>query len=209
MLLAGLTGGIASGKSLVARTLKDLGARVIDADKIVHGLLEPGQEAWNEIVIYFGTNILLPDKSIDRRKLGSIVFGDAGKRAWLNALLHPRVFDVFTQQVKHIAEHQPDAVVIFDAALLIETGFHKKMSKTIVVYAEVEQQIERLIARDCFTREQALARIRSQMPLSEKRTIADYVIDNTGSRENTERQTKEVFALLKQESEMLRGNGIA
>jgi dephospho-CoA kinase len=209
MLLAGLTGGIASGKSLVAHTLRNLGARVIDADKIVHNLLEPDQEAWNEIVIYFGTGVLLPDKSIDRRKLGTIIFNDPEKRAWLNALLHPRVFDVFIRQVRNHVEHEPDAIIIFDAALLIETGFHKRMSKTIVVYAEREQQIERLLARDSFTREQALARIKSQMPLTEKRTIADYVIDNTGSRENTERQTKEVFALLKQESEMLRGDRIA
>jgi dephospho-CoA kinase len=201
MLLAGLTGGIASGKSLVARVFKDLGACVLDADKIVHGLLEPGQEAWEEIVVYFGTGILLLDKSIDRRKLGTIVFNDGEKRAWLNALLHPRVFDVFTMQVKHLLEHQPNVIIIFDAALLIETRFHKKMSKTIVVYAEVEQQIERLIARDCFTREQALTRIRSQMPLSEKRGMADYVIDNTGSRENTERQARDVFLKLKHDAE--------
>lgn len=201
MLLAGLTGGIASGKSLVARLLKDLGAHVIDADRIVHGLLEPGQEAWEKIIAYFGAGVLLPDKTIDRRKLGAIVFNDADKRAWLNALLHPRVHAVYTMQVKHLRERQPEAIVILDAALLIETGYYKTLDKTIVVYAEVEQQIERLAARDHFTREQALARIRSQMPLIEKREVADYVIDNTGDREYAERQTRDVFLKLKRDAE--------
>jgi dephospho-CoA kinase len=201
MLLAGLTGGIASGKSLVARIFKDLGACVLDADKIVHGLLEPGQEAWEEVVAYFGNEILFPDKSIDRRKLGTIVFGDEKKRAWLNAVLHPRVFAVYTTQVQHLSERQPDAIIILDAALLIETGHYKTLDKTVVVYAEVEQQIERLIARDHFTREQALARIRSQMPLIEKRDVADYVIDNTGDRKYAERQARDVFLKLKHDAE--------
>jgi dephospho-CoA kinase len=201
MLLAGLTGGIASGKSFVARTLRDLGAQLIDADRIVHDLLEPEQQAWREVLAYFGNDILLPDRRIDRRKLGEIVFPDADKRAWLNRCLHPRVFDVYQARVRGLRTRPADTIIVLDAALLIETGYHRNMDRIIVVYAEPEQQIERLTGRDGFTREQALARIRSQMPLSEKRGHADYVIDNTGAREDTVRQAREVFLKLKQEAE--------
>lgn len=196
MLLLGLTGGIASGKSLVAHVLKDLGAHIIDADRIVHDLLQPGQQAFQEVIDHFGKDILLPDNGIDRRKLGEIVFNSAGKRAWLNNCLHPRVFNVVTTQIQHILSRQPDAIIVFDAALLIETGYHHKMDKIIVVYSEVEQQIERLINREAFSREQAISRITSQMPLSEKRGHADYIIDNTGPRDDTERQARELFQTL-------------
>jgi dephospho-CoA kinase len=201
MLIVGLTGGIASGKSIVAKVFQDLGAHVIDADKIVHDLLEPGQQAWEEVIEYFGPGILFPDKTIDRRKLGEIVFNNAEKRTWLNQCLHPRVFAAYTACVKHLCTRAPDAIIVFDAALLIETGYHKKMDRIVVVYANEEQQMERLTSRDRFSREQALARIRSQMPLSEKRKHADYVIENTGTREETEQQAREVFHKLKQEAE--------
>lgn len=206
MIIAGLTGGIASGKSLVARVFKDLGAHVIDADKIVHGLLEPNQPVWQEVIDYFGKEIQRPDSTIDRRKLGEIVFNDDEKRAWLNSCIHPRVFEGFSACVKHLRDRQPDAVVIFDAVLLFETGYNRNMGRTIVVYAEEEQQIERLAIRNKFTRDHALARIRSQMPLAEKRGLADYVIDNTGSREHTEAQAKAIYQKLKQESEKLLAN---
>lgn len=201
MFIVGLTGGIASGKSLVARVFKDLGASVIDADRIVHELLEPDQDAWKEIIQYFGQDVQRADKTIDRRKLGSIVFNDREKRSWLNACLHPRVFSVYTTQVAHIRMRAPDALLFFDAALLIESGYHRNMDRLIVVYAEPEQQVERLMARDCFTREEALLRIASQMPLSEKRLLADHVIDNSGGREETEQQTRDLFGQLKKEAE--------
>lgn len=201
MFIVGLTGGIASGKSLVARVFKDLGASVIDADRIVHELLEPDQDAWKEIIQYFGQDVQRADKTIDRRKLGSIVFNDREKRSWLNACLHPRVFSVYTTQVAHIRMRAPDALLFFDAALLIESGYHRNMDRLIVVYAEPEQQVERLMARDCFTREEALLRIASQMPLSEKRLLADHVIDNSGVREETEQQTRDLFGQLKKEAE--------
>lgn len=201
MLIVGLTGGIASGKSLVAKVFQDLGAHIIDADKIVHELLEPGQQAWEEVVKYFGPEIVFPDKTIDRRKLGAIVFNDAEKRAWLNQCLHPKVFAVYTARVKHLSARELDAIIVLDAALLIETGYHKKMDRIVVVYADQEQQMERLTSRDRFSREQALVRIRSQMPLSEKRKQADYVIENTGTREETEQQARVIFQKLKQEAE--------
>jgi dephospho-CoA kinase len=201
MFMVGLTGGIASGKSLVARVFKDLGAHVIDADRIVHELLEPGQQACKEVVNHFGKDILLPNGAIDRRKLGEIVFNDPEKRAWLNSCLHPKVFNAYTVQVQHLQRRQPDTLVILDAALLIETGYHRTMDRLVVVYADREQQIKRLSLRDAFTREQAMARITSQMPLTEKRAHADYVIDNTGNREDTEVQARAVFLKLKQDAE--------
>lgn len=200
MIIIGLTGGIASGKSLVARVFKDLGAHLIDADKIVHELLDTGQPAWKEVVDYFGSGIQLPNKAIDRRKLGEIVFNDREKREWLNRCLHPKVFEAYTAQVKHLSERQPDAVIVLDAALLIETGYHKRMDKVVVVYAEEEQQLKRLMERDRLTREQAFARIRSQMPLAKKRDHAHYVIDNTRGREETERRAREIFAECKREA---------
>jgi len=201
MLIVGLTGGIASGKSLVAKVFQDLGAHIIDADKIVHELLEPGQQAWEEVVKYFGPEIVFPDKTIDRRKLGEIVFNDAEKRAWLNQCIHPKVFAVYTARVKHLCARALHAIIVLDAALLIETGYHKKMDRIVVVYADQEQQMERLTSRERFSREQALVRIRSQMPLSEKRKQADYVIENTGTREETEQQARDIFQKLKQEAE--------
>lgn len=201
MLIAGLTGGIASGKSLVAKIFKDLGAHIIDADKIVHELLSPGRQAWQEVSEYFGKEILLPDKSIDRRKLGDIVFHDTEKRTWLNACIHPKVFEAYMTQVKRLRERAPDSIVVLDAALLIETGYHKKMDRVVVVYTDQSLQMERLMERDRFTREQALVRIQSQMPLSEKRDHADYVIENTGQRESTEEQARQVFSRLRKEAE--------
>jgi dephospho-CoA kinase len=200
MFIVGLTGGIASGKSLVARVFKDLGAIVIDADRIVHELLEPDQEAWKEVIQHF-PEVQRVDRTIDRRKLGAIVFTDREKRTWLNACLHPRVFSVYTGQVAHLRMRTPDALLFFDAALLVESGYHRNVDKLIVVYAEPGQQVERLMARDGFTREEALVRIASQMPLSEKRMLADHVIDNSGVREKTEQQARELFGQLKKEAE--------
>ncbi|MFA5074208.1 MAG: dephospho-CoA kinase [Nitrospirota bacterium] len=204
MLIVGLTGGIASGKSLAAGIFKDLGAQVIDADRIAHQLLEPDEQPWKEVVEYFGESILLPDKCIDRKKLGEVIFNDPQKRLWLNSILHPRIFEAFQSQIKRLKDRQPNSIVIFDAILLIETGYHRNLDKIIVVYAEQEQQIERLTARDGFTREQALARIQSQMPLKEKRSYADYIVDNTQSREYAEQQVRKIFQQLRQEEELQR-----
>jgi dephospho-CoA kinase len=129
------------------------------------------------------------------------VFNNRDKREWLNKCLHPKVFDVYTKQVQHVSQRQPHGIVLLDAALLIETGYHKRMDKVVVVYADEEQQVRRLMERDSFSREQALARIRSQMPLQEKRSHADHIIDNTGSREETESAARELFAEIRREAE--------
>jgi dephospho-CoA kinase len=184
----------------VTRVLRDLGAHIIDADKIVHELLGPDQDACREVVAHFGDKIRLPDGSIDRRKLGDIIFNHPEERAWLNQCIHPRVFKAYQTQVHYLRERQPDAIVIMDAALLIETGYHKHMDRLIVVYADQKDQVTRLRERDRFTMEQAIARISSQMPLNEKRKYADYVIENTGTREETELQAQEIFKKLKTEA---------
>lgn len=200
MFIVGLTGGIASGKSLVTRVFRDLGAHIIDADKIVHSLLSSGQGVCLEVIAHFGKDVSLPDGSVDRRKLGEIVFNHPEERAWLNQCIHPRVFEAYQIQIRHLEERQPGAIVVLDAALLIETGYHRHMDKLIVVYADQKDQVKRLIDRDCFTLDQALARISSQMPLAEKRKYADYIIENTGTREETERQAREVFEKLQAEA---------
>jgi dephospho-CoA kinase len=200
MVTIGLTGGIASGKSLVARVFKDLGAHVVDADQIARELLEPGQPALQEVIDHFGRDVLLPDGGIDRTKLGEIVFSDAEKRDWLNSCLHPRVFNVYTGHVRKL-QGQPDGIIVFDAALLIETGYNNKMDRTIVVYATRDEQISRLISRNMLSRAQALTRIQSQMPLDEKREYADHVINNTGTQEDTERQARDLFIKIKKEAD--------
>ncbi len=201
MLLVGLTGGIASGKSLVTRVFRDLGASIIDADRIVHSLLSAGQEVCREVIEHFGSDIRLANGSVDRRKLGEIVFSRPDERLWLNRCVHPRVFEAYQIQVRHLRERQPRAIVVFDAALLIEAGYHRHMDKLIVVYAKQKDQVKRLMERDRFTPEQALARISSQMPLDEKRTYADHVIENTGSRDEVESKAREVYEKLRREAE--------
>lgn len=200
MHLVGLTGGIASGKSLVTRVLRDRGAHIIDADRIVHDLLSNGQDVHRHVAEHFGGDILAPDGTVDRRKLGEIVFSDPAQRAWLNQCIHPRVFEAYQQQVRHLADRDPAGIVVLDAALLIETGYHRRMDSIIVVYATEQDQLRRLMARDGFTEEQALARIRSQMPLEEKKKLADFVINNTGTREDSERQARVIFEKLQQQS---------
>ncbi len=201
MITIGLTGGIASGKSLVARVFRELGAHLIDADAVVHDLLGAGQPAAEEVIAHFGPSVCRPDRAVDRRRLGEIVFNDREQREWLNRCLHPKVFEVYISRVRQLRDRQPGAVVVLDAALLIETGHHKNMDCVVVVYADEEQQLERLMTRDRFTREQALARVRSQMPLSEKRLHADYVIDNRGTREETERRARDVFSACTRDAE--------
>jgi dephospho-CoA kinase len=201
MIKVGITGGIASGKSLVSAEFRTLGADVSDADKIAHGLIEPHQPAWDEIVSRFGKNILQPDQRIDRKRLGEIVFSSEQDRLWLNRCLHPRVFEAFAQHVSNLTALPKNAIVALDAALLIESGFHRSVDVVIVVFAEEEQQISRLMQRDDFTREQAFARVKSQMPLIEKKRFANYVIDNSGTQAAALEQTRTIYSRLRKETE--------
>ncbi len=201
MLHVGLTGGIACGKSTVAAMLRELGCVVIEADPLAHRLIEPGQPAYEEIINEFGGQICDADGRIDRAKLAAIVFTDRAKLELLNRMVHPRMIEELDRQLAELARTQPQAVVVVEAALLIESGLHKRLDRLVVVWCKAEQQIERLVnlrSGRGMTREQAERRIASQMPLEEKRRLADYEIDCSGSLEETRRQVEHVVAELKQ-----------
>ncbi|HEX9758951.1 MAG TPA: dephospho-CoA kinase [Nitrospiria bacterium] len=193
MILAGLTGGIASGKSVVSGLFRDRGAYIIDADRIAHEVISPSSPPWGKIVEAFGKEILLPDKSIDRKKLGRIVFDDPEKREELNAIVHPRVFAEEERQRKAIVDRDPQAVIIFDVPLLIETRSFELMDKVILVYVNRALQLKRLVERDNLTRDEAKKRVDSQIPLKEKRQYADYIIDGGEPIDQIRERVEEIF----------------
>jgi len=197
MLRIGLTGGIASGKSTVASMLRDRDCPVLDADVLGHELLEPGQDAYQEVVSEFGDGILAPGGAVDRRKLGAIVFADARKRARLNQILHPRIQQITAQWFTALDRPGGPECAFEDAALIIEAGAHKAFDRVVVCWCRPEQQLERMVARG-LSPEDAQRRIASQMPIDEKRKIADDVIDCSGTIEETERQVDALLAKLKQ-----------
>lgn len=194
-MIAGLTGGIATGKSLVADELRRLGAAVIDADRIAREIVEPGRPAFDEIVKEFGPGILKPDGAIDRKALGRIVFSDPAAREKLNAITHPRIRERIKEETECLLS-EGALLIVLDVALLIETGVRYEVDKIIVVFAENAQQIERLMERDSLTREEALKRLSCQMDINEKVKYADYVIDNSGSKDKTIEQARALFSEL-------------
>jgi dephospho-CoA kinase len=198
LLIAGLTGGIASGKSTVSAFLEDAGAVIVDADKIARDVVQKDKPAWLEIVDAFGTSILLPDGEINRILLGDIIFNDPAKKQILNRIIHPEVFTETATRLAEIEKKQPNAVVILDVPLLIESGMDTGLSDIIVVYVPESVQIQRLMTRDALTQAQTLARIRSQMPIEEKKKRATIVIDNSGSRENTRNISLRVYHKLRE-----------
>ncbi len=198
MIVAGLTGGIASGKSTVAEILRKAGAVIIDADRIARQVVAPGLPAWREIRDLFGDGILQPDGAIDRAALGAIVFNDAPLRRRLEAIVHPRVGAEIAAQMQRAAQEQPDAVVIMDIPLLFETDRTQGLAEIIVVFTPESIQRRRLMARDHLSPEAAEARIRSQMPMAEKVRRATLTIDNSGTPAETERQALAVFQHLMQ-----------
>ncbi len=200
MIIAGLTGGIASGKSTVSRFFSDAGAQVVDADKIAREVVKPGTPGYDAIIAFFGRTILLPDGDIDRKRLGEIIFNDPDKKARLNAIVHPLVFERAAEMIDQITAETPDAVVIMDVPLLMEADMGRDLEEVIVVYAPETIQLERLINRDGIDEQAAMARIRSQMPIEEKRKRATLVIDNGGSLADSRRQALAVFNRLKQRS---------
>jgi dephospho-CoA kinase len=193
MKVIGLTGNIACGKTIVARMFEEEGARIIDADRIARLIVEPGEPAWKEIVQKFGHEILNPDKTINRKMLGDIVFTDKEKREELNSITHPRIIEKIKFMLEKLRKEKVD-VVIIEAALIVEKGGMKPIiSDLILVRADEEEQINRLIKRDGLSREEALSRIKSQMPISEKEKYATYIIDNSRTLEETRIQVKEVW----------------
>ena len=195
-LLAGLTGGIATGKSTVSTMFAHLGAKIVDADLLAREVVMPGQAALVEIVREFGPEVLAPDGSLDRKRVGAIVFGDAQKRKRLEEITHPAI-RVRQQRILSVYEEEAfEGIVIWDAALLIESSGAKGMDRVVVVITDQDTELARLMARDGFSEEDARRRIGSQMPLAEKVKVADYVIDNSGPRSETERLVKDVYRAL-------------
>jgi dephospho-CoA kinase len=197
MLVVGLTGGVASGKTTVAQILKEEGAILLDADQIARQLVEPQTPVWAEVIKAFGTDILDEDGSIRRKKLAALTFSDPRRRKRLNEILHPAIRKEITRRLKEIGRRNPEAIVIVDAALLVETGDYREMDRLIVVTSAEAQQLERLQQRDGASREQALAILTSQMGTEEKVKVADFVIRNEGSLEDTKKRAREIFRELR------------
>jgi len=196
ILSVGLTGGIASGKSLVTRELGRLGAIIIDADEIVHKLMRPGGAAYAPVLERFGREILDQEGSIDRRVLGKRVFADPRDRWALNGIVHPLVLkeeERLHSEIRLLAE---DRVVVTDAALLVESGTHKRFDRLVVVWCSVEEQLRRLATRDGMAREEAMLRIGAQMPAAEKVKLAHYTLETSGSVDHTREQARALFAKL-------------
>jgi len=196
---------VASGKTAVSQILREEGAYLIDADWIARELVQPHMAAWNELIRVFGKEILQGDGSIHRKRLAAKVFSDPEQRNLLNQILHPRIKAEMDRRVKEIGRRDPDAIVVIDAALLIELKNHREMDKVIVVTSTEKQQIERLKKRDGVEQEEAQKILSSQMPLEEKLKVADFVIRNEGSFEETKKRVKEVFQELKRVAFQRRG----
>jgi dephospho-CoA kinase len=195
MLRIGLTGGIASGKSTVASMLRDLDCPVLAADALGHELLEPGQTAYAEVVREFGIDILDSYGNVDRTALGEIVFADEERREKLNSILHPRIREIIEKWFAALDQPGGPELAIVEAALIIEAGFNQSLNKLIVCWCRRAQQVERLLERG-LTEEQALQRIAAQMPMEEKRSLADETIDCSGTLEETERAVEIVVKRL-------------
>jgi len=197
MLHVGLTGGLASGKSFVGRALEDLGCYLIQADELGRRVIEQGGETYEAVVVTFGKEILDPDGTINRRRLAAIVFPDPQQLAKLNALIHPHVKIREKALAADFGRRHPDGIAVTEAAILVETGSYKDYDRLIVAVCGPEQQIERAMERNGASREEVLNRLRRQMPLDDKVKYADFVIDTSGSKENTLAQTRNVYEALR------------
>lgn len=194
-LLVGLTGGLATGKSTVAAAFRQLGCVVIDADVLAREVVEPGEPALADVVSAFGREVLGPDGALDRKRLGTIVFGDPDKRRRLEAITHPRIRARFTRRLEELAGRDFDGIVVFDAAVMIESGNYRNVDRLVVVVTDAQTQRARALRRDG-DREDVERRIASQMPLAEKARLADYVVDNSGDRAATLAEVRKVHRAL-------------
>ena len=194
-LLVGLTGGLATGKSTVSEILRGLGCVVLDADALAREVVEPGQPALAAIVQEFGPDVLQPDGTLDRKRLGTIVFADPGRRKRLEAITHPAIRDRFLGRLPQLEAEGFEGIVVWDAPVMIEADGHKAMDRLIVVVADTPTQRARALARDGDPAD-AERKIANQMPLADKAKLADHVIDNSGDRAATEARTREIHAAL-------------
>lgn len=200
MLKVGLTGGYATGKSLVAAELERLGCHLIYADKLGHAALSPEGAAYQPAIAIFGREILSPDNTIDRKKLASIVFGSPELLEKLTALVHPAVFALEEKMLADFAARDPRGIAVIEAAILVEARRHTFFDKLLLTSCSVETQIARGIKRDGLTREQVIARLAKQMPFEEKKRFADYVIDTDGPKEATFQRVDAVFRELREQA---------
>ena len=197
MLRVGLTGGLACGKTFVGHALADLGCHLIEADKLGHEVMLPGAEAFDAIVSEFGAGVLDPSGQIDRRKLSALVWDHPERLEKLNSFVHPAVWAREQRSMAEIARADPHAIAVVEAAILVETGSYKGFDKLIVVTCTAEQQMERALKRGSYSKEEVQARLGRQLPIEEKLRLADYVIDTSGSKENTLEQVRAVYAKLR------------
>lgn len=196
MLHVGLTGGLASGKTFVGHALEDLGCHVIRADDLGHKVLLPGGEAYDAVINEFGNAILDDDGMIDRRRLAALVFDHPERLEKLNSLVHPPVIRREKEMEADIARRDPQAIVVVEAAILVETGSYTRFDKLIVAFCSPEQQLQRAMHRSSYTKEEVMARLSRQLPLAEKIKVADYVIDTSGTKEQTVAQVRRVYESL-------------
>jgi dephospho-CoA kinase len=197
MLKVGLTGGLACGKSYVGEILRDLGCLLIQADELGHAVLAPGGEAYDEVVREFGKEILDSAGRIERRALAAQVFGAPDRLARLNQLVHPSVFHREDQMLADFAQREPQGIAVVEAAILIETGSYPRYDRIVLVTCREEQQVERALRRAGASESDVRARLSRQMPMEEKRKYAHFVIDTSGEKEDTVRQTRAVFQELR------------
>jgi len=197
MLTVGLTGGLACGKSFVGEELARLGCFLIQADEIGHEVLAPGGEAYDGVVAEFGREILAQDGQIDRRALAARVFGSPDRLNKLNSLVHPAVFRREEELLGEFRVREPHGIAVLEAAILIETGTYKRLDKLILVTCAEEQQVERALRREGAMESDVRARLSRQMPLEEKRKYADFVVDTSGTKVDTLRQTRAVYQALR------------
>ncbi|WP_048600581.1 dephospho-CoA kinase [Rubeoparvulum massiliense] len=192
-MLIGLTGGIATGKSTVSRYLQERGAWIVDADRIAHEVVEPGEEGLQQVVAHFGSAVFLPDGRLNRQRLGHLVFSDAVKRKALEQILHPLIRARMWAEVER-ARTANSPWIVLDVPLLIENGLYQEVDAVILVVVSKETQLARLMERDHVSEEEAKRRIAAQMPLDEKRHYAHFIIDNDGTIEATYKQIDEILA---------------
>lgn len=191
-LVLGLTGGIATGKTTVARMLEDLGARVVSADAIVHQMLKPGSPVRHQVVQEFGHGIVKSNGDIDRAALGTVVFGDSDKRVKLEAIIHPPVLARLAEEADHFRS-AGEGVLVLEIPLLVEKSAFGLVDKVLVVTAEQETQVRRLEKRSGITREEAVLRVSAQYPMSEKIKHADWVVNTEGTLRSTKQQVSKVW----------------
>lgn len=196
MLNVGLTGGIGSGKSTVDRLFRAKGAYIIDFDELAHLVEEPNGPAWKGIVENFGREILNTDDTINREKLGDIVFRDREKLKELNSIVHPAVYDEWKREINDIRKEKKDAIIISDIPLLMEVGMQDAADITILVYISPEEQIKRIMKRNGYSRKESEDRLNSQMSIDDKIPYADFVINNEGSIKETKKVVDEVWETL-------------